>query len=123
MKVFLIILFAVQIISCENNKTSKNKSKRENFDEGYHKAYVEILNTNTDDVKYVAAEVYIKDALVVKICFQDGKCLDNFDFWDDSYIYYQQVFSKGNDPRVYSVYIIPKGDEQFDDDYDENENN
>ena len=113
---FIYIILLLSILSCSDRDSGGFKQVRDNFTDGYHKAYVKILNTENFDSKEATAEVYIENTLVKKICFKDTECVENFDFWDDSYIYYQQVFAKNGDPKVYSVYVIPDSDEQFEED-------
>lgn len=104
-----LLLFIFPILFCFScgNDEYENEVGKEKPTDGYHRAYVEILNSKTNDQSDSAAEVYTKDGNVMKICFSSDRCIDDFDMWDDENDKYEVVFSKKGNPYIYTVYLIP----------------
>jgi hypothetical protein len=95
--IFLFPVVSIYILSCsDNNKISED---------GFHKAFIEILNGAKNRPDYTGAMVDVEKGVVVKICFEN-ECVNNFDFWQQ-YDHSQTVYSKSPDSTIYTVYVIP----------------
>ncbi len=101
-KPFLPLLVLIWLISSCSDTTPTDEWS--NIKNGFHKAYVEIMNGNKDEPDFAGAMVDVEKGIIVKICFNDNKCVDNFFAWTE-YDHSQTVDAKDN--HIYSVYIIP----------------
>ncbi|HET7115656.1 MAG TPA: hypothetical protein VFI29_04165 [Hanamia sp.] len=93
MKYLRVIPLIVLTASCATKSSPQ-------YDDGWHKAFIEIDNGNTE-----GAMVGTKDGLVDTICFSSGKCVGHFTQWT-TFEHSQNVSGKDNN-NIYTVYIIP----------------
>ena len=95
--ILLAILLAFTIYSCEDSDKGKLK-------DGWHKAYIEIMNADSGHETDSTAHVFLNKGTVTKICFESDRCIERFTLWE-KYKDGQVIY--GDDSLVYTVFFIP----------------
>ena len=98
----LPILIVFIISSCGDSNNGEIK-------DGWHKAYIEIMNAYNGRETDSTAHVFMEKGTVKKICFESDRCIEKFSMWE-KYKDGQVVYGGGNDDDslVYTIFIIPK---------------
>ena len=94
MKNYSRIFFLILLIASCNAKPSPQ------YDDGWHKAFVE-----TDNGDMYGAMVSTKDGIIDSVCFSSGKCVG--DFIGATLFEHSQNVQSMNDDDNYTIYIIP----------------